>query len=128
MPARFLFAHRSSYSVANRQNEPADLVGEGAETVEPILDSFGGYSTDNLSNFYFPYIIVLLMIFRDEVGVINVKTNLTTQQSLDVFVSRKTMFTAVSTSSLGAAFGTTSTLRLVILTTNIRNDLTSRHA
>ena len=35
--------------------------------MEPILDSFGGYSTDNLSNFYYPYIIVLLMIFRDEV-------------------------------------------------------------
>lgn len=44
-------------------------VGEGAETVEPILDSFGGYSTDNLSNFYFPYVIVLLMVFRDEVGL-----------------------------------------------------------
>lgn len=37
--------------------------------MEPILDSFGGYSTDNLSNFYFPYIIVLLMLFRDEVSV-----------------------------------------------------------
>lgn len=36
--------------------------------MEPILDSFGGYSTDNLSNFYYPYIIVLLMVFRDEVG------------------------------------------------------------
>lgn len=43
-------------------------MGEGAETVEPILDSFGGYSTDNLSNFYYPYIIVLLMVFRDEVS------------------------------------------------------------
>lgn len=51
-----------------RKNELEGIVGEGAETVEPILDSFGGYSTDNLSNFYFPYIIVLLMIFRNEVG------------------------------------------------------------
>jgi len=44
-------------------------VDEGAETVEPILDSFGGYSKDNLSNFYYPYILFLLMIFRDEVRV-----------------------------------------------------------
>lgn len=51
-----------------RTREVEGLVGEGAETVEPILDSFGGYSTDNLSNFYYPYIIVLLMVFRDEVG------------------------------------------------------------
>lgn len=51
-----------------RKRELEGLIGEGAETVEPILDSFGGYSTDNLSNFYYPYIIVLLMIFRDEVG------------------------------------------------------------
>jgi len=51
-----------------RKRELEGLVGEGAETVEPILDSFGGYSTDNLSNFYYPYIIVLLMVFRDEVS------------------------------------------------------------
>lgn len=51
-----------------RKRELEGLIGEGAETVEPILDSFGGYSTDNLSNFYYPYIIVLLMIFRDEVS------------------------------------------------------------
>lgn len=52
----------------NRKRELEGLIGEGAETVEPILDSFGGYSTDNLSNFYYPYIIVLLMVFRDEVS------------------------------------------------------------
>lgn len=51
-----------------RKRELEGLGGEGAETVEPILDSFGGYSTDNLSNFYYPYIIVLLMVFRDEVS------------------------------------------------------------
>lgn len=53
----------------NRESGQEDLVGEGAETVEPILNSFGGYSTDNLSNFYFPYIIVLLMIFREQASV-----------------------------------------------------------
>lgn len=52
----------------HRRRELEGLIGEGAETVEPILDSFGGYSTDNLSNFYYPYIIVLLMVFRDEVS------------------------------------------------------------
>lgn len=55
--------------VTNRGSGQEDLVGEGAETVEPILNSFGGYSTDNLSNFYFPYIIVLLMIFREQASV-----------------------------------------------------------
>lgn len=52
----------------HRKRELEGLIGEGAETVEPILESFGGYSTDNLSNFYYPYIIVLLMVFRDEVS------------------------------------------------------------
>lgn len=57
-----------AYPCVGRPNEGDGLAGEGAETVEPILDSFGGYSTDNLSNFYFPYIIILLMIFREQVG------------------------------------------------------------
>lgn len=48
-------------------------VDEGAETVEPILDSFGGYSKDNLSNFYYPYILFLLMIFRDEVRAFQIQ-------------------------------------------------------
>ncbi|CAN0182855.1 unnamed protein product, partial [Discosporangium mesarthrocarpum] len=52
-----------------RQPGEVRIVGEGGETVEPILNSFGGYSTDNLSTFYFPYIISLLMVFRDEVGL-----------------------------------------------------------
>lgn len=58
-------AHVTFYT---RKHKAEGLAGEGAETVEPILQSFGGYSTDNLSNFYYPYIIVLLMIFRDEVS------------------------------------------------------------
>ncbi len=38
-------------------------------TVEPILDSFGSYSADTLSLFYFPYTILLLWLFRDETGL-----------------------------------------------------------
>lgn len=60
-------AHIRPSTSCSRERQLEGLRGEGAETVEPILDSFGGYSTDNLSNFYYPYIIVLLMIFRDEV-------------------------------------------------------------
>lgn len=57
-------------------------VDDGAETVEPILDSFGGYSTDNLSNFYYPYILFLLMIFRDEVRVFRTHLGRTTMKLL----------------------------------------------
>lgn len=66
----FVNCPQTSYNNCSlcRKRELEGLIGEGAETVEPILDSFGGYSTDNLSNFYYPYIIVLLMIFRDEVS------------------------------------------------------------
>ncbi len=38
-------------------------------TVEPILDSFGSYSADTLSLFYFPYTILLLWLFRDQTGL-----------------------------------------------------------
>ncbi|CAM9095227.1 unnamed protein product [Chrysoparadoxa australica] len=49
--------------------EEEEAGGEGGETVEPILDSFGSYSTDTLSLFYFPYCIFLLMWFRYETGL-----------------------------------------------------------
>ncbi|CAM9243358.1 unnamed protein product, partial [Choristocarpus tenellus] len=65
-----LAVKQDKYVDTNMLKKPdEDIAGEGGETVEPILDSFGGYSTDNLSTFYFPYIILLLMAFRDEVGL-----------------------------------------------------------
>jgi len=34
--------------------------------VEPIIDSYGSYCLDTLSLLYAPYIIVLLMIYRED--------------------------------------------------------------
>ncbi|CAM9981241.1 unnamed protein product [Heterosigma akashiwo] len=51
------------------QNKKRDLEGiveEGAETVEPILDCFGGYSTGTMTLFYTPFIIAVLYVFASE--------------------------------------------------------------
>lgn len=39
---------------------------EDEDTVEPIIDSYGGYAMDILAIFYQPFIILLMIIFRDE--------------------------------------------------------------
>ena len=36
------------------------------DTVEPIIDSYGGTCLDTLGLLYVPFIIVILMLFRDE--------------------------------------------------------------
>jgi hypothetical protein len=36
-------------------------------TVEPIIDSYGSYCLETLALLYVPYVIVLLMIFRDDI-------------------------------------------------------------
>lgn len=36
-------------------------------TVEPIIDSYGSYCLETLSLLYVPYVIALLMIFRDDI-------------------------------------------------------------
>eukprot|EP00814_Leptocylindrus_danicus_P022468 CAMPEP_0116032652 /NCGR_PEP_ID=MMETSP0321-20121206/18304_1 /TAXON_ID=163516 /ORGANISM="Leptocylindrus danicus var. danicus, Strain B650" /LENGTH=1662 /DNA_ID=CAMNT_0003508143 /DNA_START=2771 /DNA_END=7759 /DNA_ORIENTATION=+ len=46
----------------------ADIV-EKSETVEPILDSYGSYCCDTMSMFYTPFVIFLLMIFREEMAI-----------------------------------------------------------
>ena len=38
-------------------------------TVEPIIDSYGSYCLDTLSLLYAPYVIALLMIFRDDTEI-----------------------------------------------------------
>jgi hypothetical protein len=40
-----------------------------SETVEPILDSFSVYACATLALFYQPFIILIFMLFRDEVGL-----------------------------------------------------------
>eukprot|EP00559_Dactyliosolen_fragilissimus_P002343 CAMPEP_0184861788 /NCGR_PEP_ID=MMETSP0580-20130426/6397_1 /TAXON_ID=1118495 /ORGANISM="Dactyliosolen fragilissimus" /LENGTH=478 /DNA_ID=CAMNT_0027359417 /DNA_START=725 /DNA_END=2161 /DNA_ORIENTATION=+ len=39
------------------------------ETVEPIIDSYGSYCLDTLSLLYVPYVILLLMFFRDDTAM-----------------------------------------------------------
>lgn len=45
------------------------MVIESAGTVEPILDSYGGYCCDTMSLLYTPFLIALLMVFRDETAI-----------------------------------------------------------
>ena len=51
---------------------------EKGESVEPIIDSYGSYCLDTLSLLYVPYVIILLMIFRDDTEIptlYNIKEN-----------------------------------------------------
>jgi len=54
---------------SDREKEIEGMIGDGAETVEPILDSFGSYCCDTMSLLYTPFNIVLLMMFREETGI-----------------------------------------------------------
>ena len=51
------------------KRELEGLVAEGGETVEPILDSFGSYSCDCVSLLYSPFVILFLMLYREETGL-----------------------------------------------------------
>jgi hypothetical protein len=46
-----------------------DLVGEDGDTVEPLMDSFGGWTCGIVELFYSPFNIYLLMLFRTETGM-----------------------------------------------------------
>jgi hypothetical protein len=50
---------------AARKNREVD-VGAGEETVEPIMDAYHGYCCETLGMCYQPFVIWLMMIFRDE--------------------------------------------------------------
>ena len=52
-----------------RQKEIDNMVQDGAETVEPILDSYGSYCCDTMSLVYTPFNILLLMAYRTETGI-----------------------------------------------------------
>jgi hypothetical protein len=45
----------------------ASIREENEETLEPLLSSYTSYSCDMLSLLYFPFIMIVIMIFRDEV-------------------------------------------------------------
>jgi len=49
--------------------EDAMLPDENNETVEPLLGSYASYSCDTLSLLYTPFIMVVIMAFRDEVEI-----------------------------------------------------------
>eukprot|EP00941_MAST-03F_sp_MAST-3F-sp1_P005185 g5185.t1 len=49
---------------AARKNREVD-VGAGEETVEPIMDAYHGYCCETLGMCYQPFVIWLMMIFRD---------------------------------------------------------------
>ena len=53
---------------SSSDNNGMDIV-EKSETVEPILDSYGSYCCDTMSLFYTPFVIFLLMIFREEMAI-----------------------------------------------------------
>ncbi|GMH66707.1 hypothetical protein TL16_g04487 [Triparma laevis f. inornata] len=53
----------------DRQKEIDNMVSDGAETVEPILDSYGSYCCDTMSLLYTPFNILLLMLYRRETGI-----------------------------------------------------------
>ncbi|CAE7940019.1 unnamed protein product, partial [Symbiodinium sp. KB8] len=48
-----------------------DIAVEGGDTVEPILDNFSGYACDTIALFFQPVLIVLMMLFRNEVEIPN---------------------------------------------------------
>ncbi|GMI38387.1 hypothetical protein TrCOL_g4878 [Triparma columacea] len=54
---------------SDRQKEIENLVQDGAETVEPILDSYGSYCCDTMSLLYTIFNIFLLMMYRDETSI-----------------------------------------------------------
>jgi hypothetical protein len=45
------------------------LEEENNETIEPLLGSFANYSCDTLSLLYYPFIMVVIMVFRNEAEI-----------------------------------------------------------
>jgi hypothetical protein len=46
--------------------EASAVLEENGETLEPLLGSYTSYSCDIVTLMYFPYIMIVIMIFRDE--------------------------------------------------------------
>lgn len=60
---------KSSDEVKDDNASDQSLEEENNETLEPLLGSFANYSCDTLSLLYYPFIMVVIMIFRDEVEI-----------------------------------------------------------
>jgi len=56
-------------NIGSKGTEINEILPEKSETVEPILDSYGSYCCDTMSLLYTPYVIILLMAFRNEIGI-----------------------------------------------------------
>jgi hypothetical protein len=62
----FVLGEEASEAAKKREVEP---VGDSSETVEPILDSFTVYATETLALFYMPFMICLLIQYREEIAL-----------------------------------------------------------
>ena len=51
------------------KREIEGIIAENADTVEPLLDSFGSYSCDMVSYYYTPFTTALLIFYREECGL-----------------------------------------------------------
>ena len=49
------------------KRELEGVVAEGGETVEPILDAYGGYSTGAMALLYNVFVLLILIAYRNEV-------------------------------------------------------------
>ena len=63
------FGKSLSNVAMDQQEENKEILLEKSETVEPILDSYGSYCCDTMSLLYTPYIILLLMSYRQEMSI-----------------------------------------------------------
>jgi hypothetical protein len=65
---RLLFKYFSSLNkIENHGTKQAQNSQKQGGTIEPIINSYGSYCLETFSLLYSPYIIILLMLFRDEI-------------------------------------------------------------
>jgi hypothetical protein len=70
LPAFLVKKKKEAHDVDFRKREIDDeLGGEDAETVEPILNAFGGVCEDTMALWYTPFLTWLLMQFRTQIGL-----------------------------------------------------------
>jgi len=60
---------KADAAVEEKPEEEAEEEEESSDTVEPILDSFGGYTCDIVTYQYTPYSTFLFAIYREETGL-----------------------------------------------------------
>jgi hypothetical protein len=61
--------NKSQEPIQEDNNTNESIQEENNETLEPLLGSFANYSCDTLSLLYTPFIMVVIMMFRDEMEI-----------------------------------------------------------